>query len=462
MRKTVLVVDDEKLIRWSLGNKLTSWGYDVGTAENVKDACEALSEHAYDLILLDIKLPDGSGIDVLRRVNAITPDTAVIMITAEGTVETAVQAMKLGAYDYVSKPFNLDEMRLVIEKALEKADMKKNLDYFKAHKKADIIKNRIIGESRAFRRVLELVNKVATSPSATVLLSGESGTGKNIIAREIHNRSDRAERPFVTIECSTMPENLIESELFGHEKGAFTDARSIKKGLFELANTGTVLVDEIGDLPLVMQSKLLRAIDERRFKRVGGVIDYDIDVRIIAATNIDLEIAVEQKRFRRDLFFRLNVVPVQLPPLRERGNDVILLAEFFMQEFNRQFNKDFKAISDDAKTLMLDYHWPGNIRELRNAVERAVLLESENEIRPEHLILKPMTETQTAGYEKPDRTLDDNLSLDEVEAKMIKRALAMSGGNQSKAAQILGVSRDVLRYRMKKYGIGKDSVNNGT
>lgn len=459
MKKSVLVVDDEKLIRWSLGNKLTSWGYDVETAENVKSAYESLSERIFDLVLLDIKLPDGNGIDILGRINAVAPDTTVIMITAEGTVETAVQAMKLGAYDYISKPFNLDEMRVLIEKALEKADMRKNLDHFKAKKKSDMTRNPLIGESKAFMKILELIDKVAASPSATVLLSGESGTGKNIIAREIHNRSDRADRPFVTIECTTMPENLIESELFGHEKGAFTDARSIKKGLFELANTGTVLVDEVGDLPSNMQSKLLRVIDERRFKRVGGVMDFVVDVRIIAATNIDMEAAVEQKRFRRDLYFRLNVVPVQLPTLHERENDVILLAEYFMQEFNRQFNKNFAVISDDAKMLMLDYHWPGNIRELRNAVERAVLLESDSEIKPDHLFLKPMHAPRSDEPETLDRRIDSNLSLDEVEADMIRRALKVSGGNQSKAAQILGVSRDVLRYRIKKYGIGKDDVN---
>ena len=445
MKKNVLVVDDEKLIRWSLENKLSSWGYSVEVAEDAKEAYAKLEKHLPDLVLLDIKLPDGSGIDILQRIRDVSTDVAVIMITAEGTVETAVQAMKLGAYDYISKPFNLSEMQVVIERALEKSEMKRSLDYYKADKIAGMTRKKLIGTSQSFTEVLELVQKVAFSPVATVLVLGESGTGKTMIAKAIHNQSDRTDKPYVTIECTTIPENLLESELFGHEKGAFTDAHSTTKGLFELAGEGTVFIDEIGDLPLAMQAKLLRVIEEKRFKRVGGIVDFDADIRIIAATNMDLEKAVENKRFRRDLYYRLNVVPIHLPPLREREEDIVLLAEFFMREFNRQFNKNFTAISPEAKQLLLEYPWPGNVRELRNAIERAVLLESEDEIETEHLWLR------TGLVEKPEQqgtietSFGNDLTMDEMEAEMIRRALKTADGNQTRAAQILGVTRDVLR-----------------
>ncbi len=453
MKKSVLVVDDEKLIRWSLKNKLSSWGYSVEVAEDAKEAYARLEKHLPNLVLLDIKLPDESGIDVLQRIRDISADVAVIMITAEGTVETAVQAMKLGAYDYISKPFNLSEMQMVVERALEKSEMKRSLDYYKADKIAGMARKKLIGTSRSFTEVLELIQKVAVSPVATVLLLGESGTGKNVIARAIHNQSERADKPYVTIECTTIPENLLESELFGHEKGAFTDAYSSKKGLFELAGAGTVFIDEIGDLPLAMQAKLLRVIEEKRFKRVGGIVDFDADVRIIAATNMDLETAVQNKRFRRDLYYRLNVVPIGLPPLRERGEDVILLAEFFMREFNQQFNKSFTAINPGAKKLLLEYPWPGNIRELRNALERAVLLESGEEILAEHLWLKTGLVEKAEQRETIETSFGNDLTMDEMEAEMIRRALKVADGNQTRAAQILGVTRDVLRYRMKKHSI---------
>ncbi len=455
MRKKVLVVDDEKLIRWSLKNKLSSWGYDVETTEDVKTTYQVLAKQLPDLVLLDIKLPDGNGIDILEKINSITDDIVVIMITAEGTVETAVKAMKLGAYDYISKPFDLGEMQILLEKAFEKIEMKRSLDYFQASNKANRSREHLIGESRPFLEVLQMVKKVASSPTATVLLLGESGTGKNVIARAIHDESNRADKPYITIECTTIPENLLESELFGHEKGAFTDARSVKKGMFELANGGTVFVDEVGDLPLILQGKLLRIIDEQHFRRVGGVVDLEIDVRIITATNMDLEDAVNKKQFRRDLFYRLNVIPIHLPPLRERGEDILLLAEHFMHEFSLQLNKDFSAISPDAQELLLQHDWPGNIRELRNVIERAVLLESGNTILREHIILKQRTNMSIPAPQEI-APLKNDLTLNEFEAAMIKQALKEAGGNQTKAADILGVSRDVLRYRMKKYKINTD------
>lgn len=454
--KKVLVVDDEKLIRWSLEHQLSSWEYNVDTAENVAETYNKLKENLPDLVLLDIKLPDGNGIEILERIKNISDDIAVIMITAEGTVETAVQAMKLGAYDYISKPFNMAELQQLIQKALDAAEMKKSLDYYRADKIVDLTRDQLIGESEEFSKVQEIISKVAASPVDIILILGESGTGKNVVARTIHNYSERADRPFVTIECTTIPENLLESELFGHEKGSFTNAHATKKGLFELANSGTAFIDEIGDLPLSMQAKLLRVVDEKRFKRVGGVTEMDIDVRIIAATNMNLERAVTEKKFRRDLYYRLNIVPICLPPLRNRGNDILILANLFLKKYVQQFGKDFKSINSKARDILLDYSWPGNVRELRNAIERAVLLENGEEIMADHLMLK---QAYFGPPEKEDEEIDispnNTLTIDEVEIKMITNALKQSRGNQTRAARILGISRDVLRYRIKKYNIEK-------
>jgi len=451
MKRRVLVVDDEKLIRWSLEEKLTSWGYNVNTAADAESAYRALDKRLPDLVLLDIKLPDASGIDILAKIREKSQDVAVIMITAEATVESAVQAMKLGAYDYISKPFNLEEMQILIEKSLEKKEMGRTLDYYEAERQAGRSREKLIGESPRFTEVHQLISKVAKSPVATVLVQGESGTGKNLVARAIHTQSDRSEKPFVTIECTTIPENLLESELFGHERGAFTDAHSAKKGLFELGHTGTVFINEIGDLPTSMQVKLLRIIEDQSFKRVEGITDLHVNVRIIAATNMDLQRAVEEKRFRRDLYFRLNVVPMYLPPLRERSTDALLLADYFREEFNRQFGKSFTQISSEAKSLVLAHPWPGNVRKLRNPIERAVLLESGDEILPEHLMLSQHGIEQLSEG-SPVRA-DAPQTIEEMEMDMIRRAIHAAEGNQTQAARILGVSRDVLRYRMKKYGL---------
>jgi len=453
MKTSILVVDDEKLIRWSLEEKLKSWGYSVTSAEDFTEACEALDHRLPDLVLLDIKLPDGNGLDLLDRIRSASDDVAVIMITAEATIKTAVRAMRAGAYDYIAKPFDLDEMQVLIEKALEKSKMKKSLDYYKSGGRATSSRDILIGDSPAFREVLTFIEKISISPVPTVLLLGESGTGKNVLAKAIHNASERSANPFVTIECTTIPDNLLESELFGHEKGAFTDAHMSKKGLFELADTGTVFIDEIGDLSMGMQSKLLRVIDEKLFKRVGSVTDIEVDIRFIAATNMNLERAMAEERFRRDLYFRLTVVPLQLPPLRDREDDIIKLAQYFMEQFSSQFAKSFETISPEAEKTLLEYSWPGNVRELRNAIERAVLLETGRELRPEHLVLKAFMESpvETAAGMMPQT--GKNLTLNEVEAEMIRSALREAEGNQSHAATKLGISRDVLRYRIKKYNI---------
>jgi transcriptional regulator with PAS, ATPase and Fis domain len=348
------------------------------------------------------------------------------------------------------KPFNLDELQVLVQRALDQSDMRKSLDFYEANEASQTSRDHLIGEAPSFIEVMEMVQKVAASPVATVLVLGESGTGKNLVARAIHRQSPRSENPFVTIECTTIPENLLESELFGHEKGAFTDASATKKGLFELANGGTIFVDEIGDMPLNMQPKLLRAIEEKRFKRVGGVVDFRVDVRVVAATNMDLEQAIEERAFRRDLYYRLNVVPVTLPPLRDRAGDAILLAEFYMAEFSRQFGKEFSSISDEAKNLLEAYPWPGNVRELRNVIERVVLLGSGTTIEAEHLILKSSAKGRSSSVDEMQRA---GLTLDEMETELIRQALSAAGGNQTKAAKALGVSRDVLRYRMRKYSI---------
>jgi two-component system, NtrC family, response regulator AtoC len=453
MEKRVLVVDDEKLIRWSLEKKISSWGYSVETSEDVKSTYEKLENYIPDLILLDIKLPDGNGIEILKKIRSLSKDVAVIMITAEGTVTTAVQAMKLGAYDYIAKPFNLEEMKVLIEKALEKTELIRDLDYYKANKLVNHANELLIGESKPFREIIELVKKIATSPSSTILLLGESGTGKNVLAKTIHYSSDRSDKPFVTVESTAIPSNLLESELFGHEKGAFTDAHNAKKGLFELARNGTIFFDEIGDLSTDMQAKLLRVIDEKRFRRVGGITDQEVNVRIIAASNINIELEVKERRFRQDLYYRLNVIPINLPPLREREQDVILIAEHFMKMYSHRFNKTYTSIGTDAKRVLLDHTWPGNVRELRNTIERAILLESGPELKREYLqfdshqMMHEEETIETAPF------IENGMTMDEVEAAMIQQALQKAKGNQTQAADILGISRDVLRYRMKKYNI---------
>ncbi|HEY7746019.1 MAG TPA: sigma-54 dependent transcriptional regulator [Desulfuromonadales bacterium] len=454
MRKhKILVVDDEHLIRWSLEQNLKKQGYEVMTAGTGEDALRLLREETPDLMLLDIQLPGISGMEVLEKVKEMEEEIIVIMVTALGVLETAVKAMRIGAYDYINKPFNLDELAIVIRKALETSELKKEVAHLRSEQSRKYGIDNIIGRSKHMQNVLAMVEKIARSDASTVLIQGESGTGKELIAKAIHYESARAEKPFMAINCAAVPETLLESELMGHEKGAFTDAKMQKKGLFEMADGGTIFLDEIGDMEPGMQAKLLRVLEERSFRRVGGTRDVQVDVRIVSATNKDLLKAMEEKTFRNDLYYRIQVIPIYLPPLRERKDDIIPLAEHFINYFNREFGKNVKSISRMAEKFLTEYTWPGNIRELKNVIERAIILENEETLLLEHLPQEIVTKTGGAGAGSSGfRLPPEGIDIEDVERELIRQALEISEGNQSKAAKKLNLGIDAFRYRMKKFG----------
>jgi two-component system, NtrC family, response regulator AtoC len=447
---TILVVDDEQLIRWSLAERLTQEGYRVIEAGTAKDALAAAGPHL-DLVLLDYRLPDSDGLRVLKQLKGTNPDIPVILLTAFSSIETAVEAMKQGAYHYANKPFNLDELVLVVQKALETTALRREVRALRASQSEPYALTRIVGESPPMQSLRALLRRIASSPASTVLLVGESGTGKDLAAKVIHYNSDRGSRPFMNITCSALPEALLESELFGHERGAFTDARQQKTGLLESADKGTVFLDEIAEMVPALQAKLLRFLEEKAFKRVGGSADIQVDVRIIAATNRDLEEAVRQSKFREDLYYRLNVMQIALPPLREHPSDVPLLVKFYLDAFNREFRKQVRGATDEALALLRDYHWPGNIRELRNAVERAMLLADGEWLAPEHFPMSVAPRATVQAFELPQ----EGVNLESVERDLVTQALARTGWNHTKAAALLGLNRDQIRYRVEKFGLDK-------
>lgn len=455
----ILVVDDEKVITSSLKRHLEKEGYEVFTAQSGEEGLGVFKTELPDIILLDIHLPGMSGMKILEIIRKINKEVIVVIMTAYGDIETAVSAIKLGAYDFVEKPFDLNRISILIKKALETINLKREVTYLREEQYEKYSFNNIIAVSKPMREVIALAKKVAESDANIILIQGESGTGKNLIARAIHYHSSRASEPFVEVTATAIPETLIESELFGYEKGAFTDAKMSKKGLFELASGGTIYLDEIGDIKPSTQAKLLRAIEDKTFKRLGGLKDIIVNVRIIAATNKNLETALKDGSFRADLYYRLKVIPIFIPPLRERKEDIIPLAMHYIKLFNKEFKKNVKGISPEAERLLVDYPWHGNTRELKNVIERICILEDTDVIYPEHIPSEIVdyvgtAEVSPAKEEKaPFNIPPEGLSLKNVEKDLITKALQMVNGNQTRAARLLGISRDALRYKMQKFGL---------
>ena len=451
----ILVIDDEEFITRTLKQHLEKEGCEVWTASSGEKAIEIFRNEMPDVVLLDLNMPGIGGIETLQTMRSINNDAVVIIITAHGDIETAVSSIKSGAHDFIEKPFELDRIAVIIKKAMETVNLKREVNYFREEKYDTYSFKNIVGESRIMKDIKELAQKVASSDANTILIQGESGTGKSLLARAIHYDSARSSEPFVEVTCTAIPEALIESELFGHEKGAFTDAKAAKKGLFEVASGGTIYLDEIGDIKLSTQSKLLRALEERTFKRVGGLKDIRVNVRIIATTNRkDMESAVRDGSFRADLYYRLKVFPIAILPLRERKEDIIPLAQYHMKKFNKEFRKNVKGISQGAEKLLTNYPWHGNARELRNVIERVCILEDTDLIYPEHLPVEIIKHVDThSGNGKPVELPGEGLSLKDVEKELIMQAVHKTGGNQTKAAKLLDISRDALRYKMQKFGL---------
>jgi len=473
-QKRILIVDDDKLVRWTLTQKCTEFGYFSLEASSGEEALRLLQTEQVDAILLDVHLPDLSGIEVLDKLKIAGETRSIIMMTADPQLDDIKAALRLGAYDFVSKPINFDELSVTLQNALDAGELRTEVETLRGEVRRRAGYHEVIGVSRKITELMKFVNKVAASEASTILVQGESGTGKDLVAKAIHYRSNRAERPFVAINCSAIPETLMEAELFGHEKGAFTDAKAMKKGLFEVADGGTLFLDEIGELSPLLQAKLLRVLEDQVIRRVGGVRDIQVEVRVIAASNRDLEREVREGRFRQDLYYRLAIISIYLPTLRERKEDILPLIDFFLALYNKKFRKSVQGLSDDTRRLLLNYDWPGNVRELKNALERAMILEEGNFLKPDDL---PFTvasgrsgpvltdkslggvpvETQPAPGKRrlpPLSIPEGGTSLEDVEHALVELALQQSHGNQIKAAKLLNISRDALRYKMKKFGLG--------
>jgi two-component system, NtrC family, response regulator AtoC len=458
-KETILVVDDERLVRWSLQQKLEQWGYHVSLAEDGASALARIQLDNPDLITLDVKLPDMTGIDVLSELRSRNVQIPVIVITAFGVVDDAVRSLKLGAYDFIEKPINFEKLENAVHNALETRRLRTEVALTHEIQRSEFSVDRIIGISDHIRDIRELIQKVAVSEASTILIQGESGTGKDLVSHAIHYESSRRDRPFFAINCAAIPENLMESELFGHERGAFTDARTQKKGMFEIADGGTLLLDEISEMTLGMQAKLLRVLEGQSFRRVGGVKNINVDVRVVVASNRNLEDAVRASKFRQDLYFRLAIIPVHLRPLREHKEDVPSLLEHFIQHYNRKFRKNIQGLTRESEEYLMNYDWPGNIRELKNAIERVMILAEGNRISAKYLPIRiseggmmpaPLGEGNANGE---IRLPPGGLSLYNLEKELIRQALDQARGNKTTASRLLHLTRDTLRYKVKKYNL---------
>ena len=465
-----MIVDDERLVRWSLRQKCEEWGYHVIEADAGEPALQLAQHESPDLVLLDVRMPDLTGIEVLDQLKKSGDARAVIMITADPQLDDVKAALKLGAYDFVGKPIDFDELHVTIKNALEATSLRAEVQTLRGEVRRDAGYNSVVGVSPKMTELMNFVRKVASSEATTILIQGESGTGKDLIAKAIHYESSRHEKPFVAINCSAIPETLMEAELFGHEKGAFTDAKQMKKGLFEAADGGTLFLDEIGELSPLLQAKLLRVLEDQVIRRVGGIKDMQVDVRVIAASNRDLEKAVRDGQFRQDLYYRLAIIAIFIPPLRDRKEDILPLVDFFIDRYNRRFKKSIRGIADDTRRLILSHNWPGNVRELKNTIERGMILEDTPFLRPVYLPFSvgesggrtvfERTSPADGGQTLPNgRTLprlyipDGGTSLEEVEHAMVELAMRQASGNQTHAAKLLDISRDALRYKLKKFGL---------
>ena len=450
----LLIADDEESLLDFLSLLFQQEGYEVETALSAEAARKALAARSYDLVLCDILMPDGNGLDILKEIKAGNPNAAVIMMTAYTSTKSAIEAMRLGAYDYISKPFDVEELKIVAQKALEKAELVDENVYLRRELEQKYTFNNIIGKSPRMQAIFSLIERVART-SSTVLIHGESGTGKELIARAIHFASPRASRRFLSINCGALPENLLESELFGHERGAFTGAVREKKGLFQEADRGTLFLDEIGEMTPSMQVKLLRALQEKTVRKVGGNAEEPVDVRIIAATNQELEERIAQGEFREDLFYRINVIPIHLPPLRQRREDIPLLVDFFLGKYSRQMEISARQISVDAMKMLEGYDWPGNVRELENLVERALALSHSETVTTRDLPIHLLTNRRSNSdlITLPEEGLDLEAYLEDIRAQLMAQALDRTGGVQTQAAELLGMSFRSFRYYAKKAGL---------
>jgi two-component system response regulator AtoC len=458
MGATVLIIDDETFLCRQLEKALSQEGYNVISAFTAKEGIEIANKESPAVVLLDLKLPDSDGLGVLQSIAGLEPYPSIIFMTAHGNVEVAVSAIKMGAYDFIEKPFHIDKLKIMVKNALDSAELRRSLDIAKSREQGKYGFNALIGKSEAIKEIIHLFQKLVDTDPKTILITGESGTGKGLAAHILHFNGVRAGKPFMELNCAAIPETLLESELFGHEAGAFTDAKRMKKGIFEIADGGTVFFDEIGDMSLALQAKLVKVIEERNFRRIGGVKDISVDVRVIAATNQNLKELVSKGAFRADLYHRLNVISFEMPPLRNRRDDIPLLTDYFISYFNREFHKNITIIPDGVRELFLRYHWPGNIRELRSTIERAMLLSDGKELNPKYIQLEE-TEDNMKLEKSDDRMVlkipIEDASLTKIEEKVIKEALDLNDWNQTKTAEMLGITREVLRYRMKKMGITK-------